>query len=631
VLDSLRKAGLLERVCVFGLILVFGRAFAYSDQPPDSLVGAPPVHEEAISSSDFERFISTTAPQITIHPNPTPPLTPAPIAPPTEAFTGGTPVQAVSPIPGLDPGSRSDPATHSDSIPADSRPLDAALPQSAADPATFVTWWLQRTLVPILTQDPQLAQAFDLEQLIWLSMQYSPRVQSILIVPKIQRTEIDVARGELDPRRFGQSLYHNTSDPVGNTLTTGGPTRLNEEFWENSVGIRDRNVLGGKSELSQALNARDNNSLFFKPNDQIDSKLSLNYTQPLMRGAGRFYNTSSIQLAGLKTQASIATANRELQNHTLDIINTYWDLTLNRYLLAQARNGQDRLRQIKERLEARAGRDLLQIHISKANTAIKVQQRQIAIAQANIRSMEAYLRQLVNAPELDRSVCDEIIPLTVPINQTPEFPLEDELYSAILHRGDIIAIQQTIESAVVQKNVAKNELKPTLDLITNSYVRGLRGDNRLIESWGDQFGKGRPSFAAGVDFQNPVGNRAAKANLLGRTQEISKLLYDYSNALKKARAEIEEVIQSSQGTYFANIANIEAVISNQEEVQLNEAKVEDFFGENQSVSNLLNDLLDVQVRLITAENALATSQINHMLALAKIKYQSGTLMTITAE
>jgi hypothetical protein len=42
-------------------------------------------------------------------------------------------------------------------------------------------------------------------------------------------------------------------------------------------------------------------------------------------------------------------------------------------------------------------------------------------------------------------------------------------------------------------------------------------------------------------------------------------------------------------------------------------------------------LLDVQVRLITAENALATSQINHMLALAKIKYQSGTLMTITAE
>jgi outer membrane protein TolC len=456
-------------------------------------------------------------------------------------------------------------------------------------------------------------------------------IQSILIVPKIQRTETDVARGEFDRRRFGQSIYHNTSDPVGNTLTTGGPTRLNEEFWENSIGIRDRNVLGGKAELSQRIDARDSNSLFFKPNNQADMKLSLNYTQPLMRGAGKFYNTSAIQLAGIKTQESIAAANRELQIHAMDVINAYWELTLHRYLLAQARISQERLIQIKQKLENRAGLDLISNFVSRAKAAIANQQQQIEIAKANVRSQEAILRQLVNAPELENSICQEIIPLTMPDIQLPNEVLEDELWSAILYRGDIVAIQQTIESAVVQRKLAKNELKPTLDFLADSYVRGLRGENQLLESWTDQFDRGRPSFSTGLTYQAPVGNRSAKASLKGRELEIQKLIYDYSNALKTARSEIEQVVEESKGTFAAAQSSIEQILASQEEVQFSESKVDSFFGDNPSVSNQLNDLLDAIGRLTSAENQMADRQIRHMLALAKIKFESGTLMTITAE
>ena len=132
-------------------------------------------------------------------------------------------------------------------------------------------------------------------------------------------------------------------------------------------------------------------------------------------------------------------------------------------------------------------------------------------------------------------------------------------------------------------------------------------------------------------FQAPVGNRSAKANLKGRELEIQKLIYDYSNALKTARAEIESVLEESKGTFAAAQSSIVQIIATQDEVQLQESKADSFFGDNPSVSNQLNELLDAIGRLTEAENQMADRQIRHMLALAKIKFESGTLMTITAE
>jgi outer membrane protein len=602
-------------------LLCAGVSFAQSDAPANypvpivvrsyDLPTPLKVSEnEGVSSEEFERFISSK-----VEPQSNPPNEPT--------------LSVVESVPG--------PLTDV----ANSATVNPPQSESTLDPfptdevgtseARYIPWWQDYCLNPLLAKSPGKACTVDLEQLIWQSMQYSPKVQRILISPQIQRTEEQVARGELDLRRFGKTRYNNTSDPVGNTLTTGGPTRLNEEFWENSVGIRRRNALGGKSEIAQMLNAKDSNSLFFKPNNQADAKLSLNYTQPLLRGSGRFYNTSEIRLAGIKTQGSIATANRELQEHALNVIDTYWELTLNRYLLAQARNGQVRLRQIKQLLQNRSSTDLIASHLHRATAAIANQQGQIESAKARIIAREESLRHLVNSPGLDPVHCQEIVPVTLPTVEMPDLVLEDELCSAILHRGDIVAIQTAIERAVVQRKLAANELKPQLDLVANSYVRGLRGDNDVGGSLTDQFATGRPSFYSGLEYSAPAGNRSAKANLTGRELEQKMMVSEYSDALLKAQADIKSAIAASQGTYASSIAAVDRVLATKEELEGLKTRFEDFLGDNPSVSNVLNDLLDAEERLIVAENTWATKQIEHMQALYRIQYESGTLMTITAE
>lgn len=566
---------------------------------------------QGVSSQEFERLIGLQS-QALIPTNPRE----SPNVPPASMVEKAAPIGGASPFPGIIEDS-------SQALPAPDDPR-VAIGQT-------IPWWQDRCTSPIITSEVNKTCQMDLEQLVWQSMLYSPKVQSILIAPKIQRTDIEIASGEFDRRRFAKTKYNDTSDPVGNVLTTGGPTRLIEEFWENSVGIRDRNMVGGKTELTQMFNARDSNSLFFKPNNQADTKLSLNYTQPLMRASGRYYNTSAIRVAGIKTKESIAIATRELQNHAMDVVNSYWELVMHRYLLEQARKGQERLKAIKEQLQNREGRDLVKTQVSRATAAIAIQQGQIETAKNNVLRLQESLRQLVNSPELERWNCLEIIPLTLPIMSLPIFPIEEELMLALTYRGDILAIQETIQIAIVQKNLAVSELRPQLDLETSGYVRGLQGDNQFAKSYANQFDTGRPSIAAGVTYLNPVRNRSAKANKTSRELEISKLQYDYSTQLTKARADIISAILSAQATYETTLAAIDSTFASRDEVDGHKVQFENFYGENPSPSNVLNDLLDAENRLIAAENAWATKQIQHMLALVKIQYESGTLMTITAE
>lgn len=494
-------------------------------------------------------------------------------------------------------------------------------------------WWESPTsgaLRPLLTSNEERVRRIEIEQLIWLSTQYSQRVKSIVKVPQIQSTEIDIARGEFDPTRFAQSKYNDTSDPVGSTLTTGGPNRLNESLWENSLGIRDRNTYGGRAEFAQAINGHDSNSLFFVPQNQVDSKLRLNYTQPLMRGAGTTYNTSAITIQEFKTSGALALANQELQEHAIRIHNTYWDLVLARFMMVQSINAKWRFEDIRRRLQDREGVDLLRMHLHRVDRSIAEQDATIAEQKAKMRGLQANLAALVGAPELQRTECEELIPASLPVASLPPSEmLHDEYYNVLMYRGDLQEIRNEISVASVQRQMAYNEVKPTLDLILDGYLRGLEGDNRVFDSYMRQFNTGSPSYGAGLIYQSPYRNRAAKANQLGRSIALEKLTHDFEFKLMEASSHVFHAIERTKGTYLGIYAALRAAEAAVAEVESYDARLGDFFHEPASTSSLLNDLIDAETRLLATERQLAAKQVDHMQALIQIKYESGTLLNLS--
>ena len=69
--------------------------------------------------------------------------------------------------------------------------------------------------------------------------------------------------------------------------------------------LHSMHTTGGRVELAQRYGYQRNNSDFLIPNPQSTTQLALRFSQPLLRGSGKFYNSSLIVLAEIDKAVAI--------------------------------------------------------------------------------------------------------------------------------------------------------------------------------------------------------------------------------------------------------------------------------------------------------------------------------------
>ena len=455
-------------------------------------------------------------------------------------------------------------------------------------------------------------------------------MRSLLIEPQIQEARASATLGVFDPTPFINSLFNDTSNPVGNTLTTGGPSRLNENLWENSAGVKARTKSGAQTELVQEMNFRDSNSVFFKPGQQADTRMVMRYTQPLMRGAGTTYNRSSFVIANLSSSESAYDTTLKIQQHVFTISTNYWELYVARAFYLQSEQGLERLSALRDQLAGCADLDSLRSQLHRADAQISRQRSQQARARAQITASEAKLRAAVGAPELSAGSAGILIPITAPADWKPNLDVPSELGMALSYHPNIQAMHARLKAAKVKMHVAENELRPTLNLVMEGYARGLNGHYNIGSSLGDQFSQGAPSYSAGLAYQRPHRNIAANAILREKRLEMQKLLFDLDNALLVVSAEVESEIASAEAAYAELEAAVRSTLAAHAELEYLTGRWGNAFLDSTqgATSLLLDQLLNANVQLIQAENAWARAQADHMLALSRVRLASGYLLSI---
>lgn len=507
--------------------------------------------------------------------------------------------------------------------------------QNEPDEALGIADGLDPASGNVVTQRDELSAAFvgrgwELDELIWLAVEHSPYIQSVLIEPQILQTAATQASGQFDPSAFVDSIFHDTSDPVGNTLTTGGAARLNDHVWDNRSGFRGKNTRGGQTEFSQQFLFKDSNSNFFVPSNQADTKMLLRYTQPLMRGRGQAYNKSSIVIASLKADQNSYEVSLNVQQHVFQITSAYWELYVARANYAQIELGLKSLMKLKQQLVGRADLDGLRSQLMRADAAIARQEANLARALAQILASEATLRAAVAAPELrDRSLGD-VIPSTPTADWRASLSKEDELRQALDFHPDIQAIRSNLQATRVQLQVAEHELRPTLNLVLEGYVRGLNGGFNAVQSVGDQFSTGAPSYSAGLSYLRPTHNTTARAILREKRLEMRRELLQLDNTLLTVGAEVEGALANVQAAFQQLESAVRSTMATNTELEYLRARWNNAFLDNTSTSLLLDQLLNAHVQLIQAENGWARAQADHMLSIANLRLSTGTLLPMIA-
>ena len=468
----------------------------------------------------------------------------------------------------------------------------------------------------------------SLQNLLVRSLDHSAQVRVFAELPEIRRTSITEADAAFDWHSFAESRWSDVSDPVGNTLTTGGADIFEDHHASGAAGFRRRNRAGGRLEAAQRFGWQDTNSTFFIPDQQGTARLSLSYTQPLMRGSGAAYNEALTVLASIDTGVATDEFHRQLQSHLLEVARAYWGLSLERNILVQKRASLTRAEDIARRLKLRAQIDAVASQIARADAAVAARRSDLFRAEAAVRNAEGRVRALVNDPALGSIGNDvELIPTDVPSEKIIPVSVAAAVEVALRERPEVSQALRQIKAACVRLDMSENELLPVLNLVTEGYVSGLRGDGSVGDAYVGQFDDGRPSYSVGLQFEVPLGNRAARARYARRSMELRQLRNQYRTTLETLSLEVEVAARELQTSGLELDAKRQALRAAEVQLDYVTQRWIHLPGEGGTASLVLESLLDGQDRLAEAEVGLLTSRITYNLAMMELKRATGELLS----
>ncbi len=495
-----------------------------------------------------------------------------------------------------------------------------------SDPAENGTngWWSSSVTQPMRQGE---VQQLTLDEVLARTLQYSQQVKVFSETPIIRRTAVIEADAAFDWTRFFDTRWDDLSDPVGSSLTVGGTgTRYVNQQWSGRGGVRRRNRAGGEFEISQGFGWQETNSNFFIPNPQGTARLILNYTQPLLRGRGRAYNQSLLVLASIDQNVAEDEFSRQLQSHLLEVTRAYWSLYLERGVLLQKMNSFQRANEIYEILTARATVDAQQSQIASAKATAVTRNAELIRARTAVMNAESRLKALVNDPTFGAFNEVELIPLDAPTNNLFSVNMEQSMALAVQNRPEILQGLKQVKAGCLRTSMTKHELLPVLNLITQAYVAGLRPDGDTFDAFSQQFSEGQPSYAIGVEYEIPFGNRAAKARHTRRQLELRQLRQQYQTVLETVNLEVAVAVREIETAGQELHAKLEAMNARAAQLDALTLRWEALPGEDVTASLALENLLDAQDRLAQAEYDFLQSQLTYNLALMNIKRATGILL-----
>jgi outer membrane protein TolC len=350
------------------------------------------------------------------------------------------------------------------------------------------------------------------------------------------------------------------------------------------AGVRDaefqpRDVFGGSSENTRELtfdvtrpfattggtfrghfgstNTKSNSAFQVQPLSTTDV-LSLQYTQPLLRGAWREYATSHQRESELDAHREDEVLRQTRQTLLFDVSLAYWSLVAAQDTLSVAESslelGRKQVDLNQRRLDAGAGTDF---EVLQAQAEVARREELRLRADVNLRKAADDLKQLLR-PGLDSVWWSTTIVTTTALPEpgTADAGLDWEVALAIAidRRSELRQQRLRIEADEVVHERTRSERKAGLDLDLTASSQGFSGRswNALDTTASFDF----PTYEAALVFNYALGNRTARntERAAWATVRAARLAYDdlESRILAEVRDAVRQVRYQAEAVHAAD-------------------------------------------------------------------------------
>jgi outer membrane protein len=414
----------------------------------------------------------------------------------------------------------------------------------------------------------------------------------------------------------------NTTAPV-NTLSQTVQASYTQTF------VTGTNIFAGLSS-----NRTSTNSDFYFLNPYVSSTVTLQFTQPLLRNAGRFANTAPLLIARRTLQQSRASFEAEVNDAILQVVTQYWTVV-------QARGSFDVERKSLDLAESSYQHDKRALELG-ALPPLDIYRSQSEVAARRLQAIQSEyaLKQAQEAFRFTIGVDQDptLASLELDLVEKPEPEGEIEIVDAVevlrkalSARPEVAAANDAIANDETSIRLAHNALKPDLSLTGFYQTNGIGGNQydlntgQLISpgglgtSFSQMFGFGFPGYGGTLTLNLPIRNRGAKANLgtalVTRRHDLYTAQVTREQIVQQVKDSVH-LLEEAKLTLAAGKTSLELA---QKSLAADQRKYElgaetNFF------------VLDSQTKLAQSELDLLQTQINYQIARATVDRATGSLL-----
>ena len=443
------------------------------------------------------------------------------------------------------------------------------------------------------------------------------------LTSNIKDYEITVQKSKYDPTLELEGTIENDETPINSKLVGGLETTSINPFIEKgkTANAVIQSLIPTGATVSLEYNIfRDflNPSPFSLLNPSYENYVEAKITQPLLKGAGWFYNRSLIYIARNNKKISLA----QFKSKAIEVSDTvqvaYWNLVKAIEDLKVANKSKERAEDLlkKNKIQVETG-TLAPIEIIDAEAGVASRVEAIISADNAVKDKEDELKKIMNFADTDIISDAAVIPTDKPDFEPKRVELKETIKIAMRKRPELLELQLKTENADMQTRRRKNELYPALDFTAGMRYTGLgedledANDSTFSEEFQGEF------FTLALEI--PLGNRSARSKY-----NKSKLKKQQASLnVKKKELDIVVEVRKSVRQVLTNIERVNATRKARELAQKRLEVEEKKYHVGRSTSL---EILRAQEDLATAEGNEAKAIIDYEISLGNLEKAKGTIL-----
>jgi len=443
------------------------------------------------------------------------------------------------------------------------------------------------------------------------------------LTSNIKDYEITVQKSKYDPTLELEGTIENDETPINSKLVGGLETSSISPFIDKgkTANAVIQSLIPTGATVSLEYNIfRDflNPSPFSLLNPSYENYVEAKITQPLLKGAGWFYNRSLIYIARNNKKISLA----QFKSKAIEVSDTvqvaYWNLVKAIEDLKVANKSKERAEDLlkKNKIQVETG-TLAPIEIIDAEAGVASRVEAIISAENAVKDKEDELKKIMNFADTDIISDAAVIPTDKPDFEPKRVELKETIKIAMRKRPELLELQLKTENADMQTRRRKNELYPALDFTAGMRYTGLgedledANDSTFSEEFQGEF------FTLALEI--PLGNRSARSKY-----NKSKLKKQQASLnVKKKELDIVVEVRKSVRQVLTNIERVNATRKARELAQKRLAVEEKKYRVGRSTSL---EILRAQEDLATAEGNEAKAIIDYEISLGNLEKAKGTIL-----